>query len=852
MCLQDCTIEDELAKNASSEMVEGSCNESIIECPLKAVCGQFAKLAKPHGGNTTSFNDESNNNVMKADNATVANAAGRNADDTNFPVSDVLIVTDATGNGAERGDLQTGIEVSGIELTTFASECESLRISLPIFSDSDDTSEFLVVSLKSLASNKIDYSCAQTYIDERVTNELVIQPALVAISEEPRKMLKLEQRISGCKPSSKNKPSFGDRVESEHCETGASVRHSAPGSTSDKPVATSKRERRICSRKPSSKDAASVGDREDKNSGEASGSVRPPAALPNPCAAGEDVQVANDQENGDSQRRSDSMKEVEAAVGCMKSVAFDAVMQQQSAENIGESAPTDCNCGSDAAVHPASDTVHLTLSQVNLEKNRFACNYGDTATLPFCSIGSGTREMEKAVDQHESSNGVEATIPLCSAHSVTRETEIAVDPDDGSNSVVAATIPLCSSGSVSGEIKSVVDQQDESSNGIVATIPSCSADSVTREKEIAVDQEGGSTAVNGRTLTTATLADAGQTCMTNMNERASVTLPIDRDAVCTDILLNVHASVERLTHSVTPVESSAVTIDQVNRASNFVISPSNRSSINGIGESVDQLDTGGTENKGNYAAFNILSLASTSTIKPSRIPRPTNFIRIAKSRTPPSDGLAKVSRIVDRKTIARRSETSFINTEQTAGDETVLATISNVSNLQSMQHSSNTVFASACLQQSASSVDKCEAQTIRCDDDVERDSSESDDRDWDFIRVSGARKNATGGRIYDKEHFCLFCGSPYTKMARHLVSVHSDETDVIALTALPEKSVQRRLKLELLLRRGDFQHNHEVLLLQKGTLVLMRRPNEKELALSSYDDYGPCPDCLGFLHKRHM
>jgi len=118
------------------------------------------------------------------------------------------------------------------------------------------------------------------------------------------------------------------------------------------------------------------------------------------------------------------------------------------------------------------------------------------------------------------------------------------------------------------------------------------------------------------------------------------------------------------------------------------------------------------------------------------------------------------------------------------------------------------------------------------------------------IYISNARKNGTTGRrLYDKEHYCLYCCKPYAKIARHILAVHGDEDDV---KTLPREGMQRKLKLELLLRRGDFRHNHEVISLKKGQLVVLRRPEDNDMDMTTYDDFGPCPDCLGFVHKKHM
>lgn len=51
---------------------------------------------------------------------------------------------------------------------------------------------------------------------------------------------------------------------------------------------------------------------------------------------------------------------------------------------------------------------------------------------------------------------------------------------------------------------------------------------------------------------------------------------------------------------------------------------------------------------------------------------------------------------------------------------------------------------------------------------------------------------------------------------------------------------------------GDFFDNCEVLEKEEGELILVRRPSDSEAKWLTPKDYGPCPDCSGFMVKKHL
>lgn len=115
------------------------------------------------------------------------------------------------------------------------------------------------------------------------------------------------------------------------------------------------------------------------------------------------------------------------------------------------------------------------------------------------------------------------------------------------------------------------------------------------------------------------------------------------------------------------------------------------------------------------------------------------------------------------------------------------------------------------------------------------------------ITVPRTLKGQSGQRIYDKLHYCLFCGKGEQKIARHLQNIHKNEEEVKNLKQLDTKF--RQLKLQELRGRGDFYKNMKTLR-TGGSLVVWRRPLPD--AIVSYRDYLPCDHCLVFVSKSEL
>lgn len=147
-------------------------------------------------------------------------------------------------------------------------------------------------------------------------------------------------------------------------------------------------------------------------------------------------------------------------------------------------------------------------------------------------------------------------------------------------------------------------------------------------------------------------------------------------------------------------------------------------------------------------------------------------------------------------------------------------------------------------------------------DDYFFSSSEEDVTDdtqiivMDLVEDNQVDKEASTNKkphIGNKEHACCYCNKVMKNLARHFQHVHSEELEVAKLLTIERKSQTRRNGFIELARRGDYYHNMNVLATEKGSLILVRQPTKKDGFKSySYRNYGPCPDCLGFMLKKHL
>ena len=104
-------------------------------------------------------------------------------------------------------------------------------------------------------------------------------------------------------------------------------------------------------------------------------------------------------------------------------------------------------------------------------------------------------------------------------------------------------------------------------------------------------------------------------------------------------------------------------------------------------------------------------------------------------------------------------------------------------------------------------------------------------------RRTGAKKKSQ--RVYNKQHYCYYCEKRYSKISEHLRGTHADKKDVIDILLLnikeddselvrKEKEKSKNILLTLLRNKGDNLHNQEAMKLNKGELIVVRRPSSQQ------------------------
>ena len=116
------------------------------------------------------------------------------------------------------------------------------------------------------------------------------------------------------------------------------------------------------------------------------------------------------------------------------------------------------------------------------------------------------------------------------------------------------------------------------------------------------------------------------------------------------------------------------------------------------------------------------------------------------------------------------------------------------------------------------------------------------------VFVERVLKTAGGKRCYNKKHHCLFCGQEVQKMSRHLLRKHKDNVEVAKAFTFPKNSKERRLQLDHIRNKGNYEHNMEVMESQKGKLIPSKQPTEK----TEGADFMHCVHCYGLFKRKAM
>ena len=112
-------------------------------------------------------------------------------------------------------------------------------------------------------------------------------------------------------------------------------------------------------------------------------------------------------------------------------------------------------------------------------------------------------------------------------------------------------------------------------------------------------------------------------------------------------------------------------------------------------------------------------------------------------------------------------------------------------------------------------------------------------------------------RDYKKKHECYFCGKMQAKMARHLISKHSDVQDSATIPDVSTKVTnkldsqrKRKYVLDKYQNLGDFNHNVETLKNKSGILIVGRRPTQDKI--HKPNEYLLCQYCYVFFESSEL
>ena len=120
-----------------------------------------------------------------------------------------------------------------------------------------------------------------------------------------------------------------------------------------------------------------------------------------------------------------------------------------------------------------------------------------------------------------------------------------------------------------------------------------------------------------------------------------------------------------------------------------------------------------------------------------------------------------------------------------------------------------------------------------------------------WISPSRARTNKND-RVWDKVHFCLYCGKGYKKLPEHLYEKHESEPEVSEILSLQKGTAKRRSLIAKIRKAGDYDHNRRVLLGEEaGQLVVHRRPNFCT-GKTNFNSYMFCSGCQGLYKKAAL
>ncbi|XP_052813784.1 uncharacterized protein LOC128240867 isoform X2 [Mya arenaria] len=115
------------------------------------------------------------------------------------------------------------------------------------------------------------------------------------------------------------------------------------------------------------------------------------------------------------------------------------------------------------------------------------------------------------------------------------------------------------------------------------------------------------------------------------------------------------------------------------------------------------------------------------------------------------------------------------------------------------------------------------------------------------VQVQKSNLNSKGN-LGNKSHACVFCHKLRQNIARHYEREHDNELEVGRILALKPKTKERRKAWELLVNKGDFAHNFNVLEKGYGQIIPKYRKSEE----SEISSLLPCQFCSGLYKKKEL
>ncbi|XP_072227139.1 uncharacterized protein [Leuresthes tenuis] len=120
------------------------------------------------------------------------------------------------------------------------------------------------------------------------------------------------------------------------------------------------------------------------------------------------------------------------------------------------------------------------------------------------------------------------------------------------------------------------------------------------------------------------------------------------------------------------------------------------------------------------------------------------------------------------------------------------------------------------------------------DEDEDEDEESPDEQDSDEQHKASEGEPKAKDTSFTSRNYCYVCGKGVAKVARHFLKHIDEEPDIAEAFSLPKSSAQRKMVLDKLRNKGNYQHNQEVLKSNSGELKVRRRPTTGDKKAERY------------------